>query len=274
MKTLIILPIIFILELGTIWCQCTHQVLNLSGTTSVNGSLVTVTSAGIVDTNSQYCTATFPYFVGYDISSNMDGNGSYSFNFSPPISAATLNFSGLSNEFDDIEEIKLFVNGAHYQIPIAGTPNGCDSLAVLTPLGDIAACLGCPASGWNGTTIIGPIYSLTIQDTVISGSPSGAIFSLFICDIISEVVEVNDISSNHQLFPNPFFTEAILKTNKFLNEASLLLYNLSGEKVKQIENISGKTVSILRDNLPSGLYFLHLTENNKTIMIDRVIIGD
>ena len=167
MKILIILIVICGLETTAVLGQCTHQVLNLSGTASVNGSLVTVNSSGFVDTNSVYCNATYPYFIGYEYNSNMDGDGSYTFSFSPAISAVTLNFSGLSNEFDDIEEVKLFVNGSHYQIPIAGTSNSCDSLAVLTDNGDISACLGCPVSGWNGTTISGPINTLTIKDTVI-----------------------------------------------------------------------------------------------------------
>ena len=44
--------------------------------------------------------------------------------------------------------------------------------------------------------------------------------------------------------------------------------------VKQIKNISGQTVVLSRDNLASGLYFVRLTENNKTLAVDKFVITD
>lgn len=275
MKTLTIFAIIFALEVATVFGQCTNQVYNLSGDTTVNGILVTVTLSGIVDSNSIYCGATFPYFIGWNYSSNMSGNGSYTFNFSPAISGITLNFSGVSNLAGwAIEEVKLFVNGAHYQIPIVGSSNGCDSLAVLSPLGDIDGCSGCAVSGWEGTTINGPIYSLSVKDTVILGDPRGAIFSLFICDSVTTEVNENEIPASYNLFPNPFFTEATLLTNKIFKDASLILFNSIGQKVKQISKITGRTVTIYRDNLPSGLFIFYLIQDNKTIKIGKLAISD
>ena len=127
--------------------QCTTQVTHTSGTTTIGCTDVTVTQSGTVDVNSVYCASTFPYFIGYNYGTQ-SGTGSYTFTFSPPISSATLNVSGLSESGLIYEEVHLYVNGAHYAIPSAGTSNGCDAMAVLTANGDIGACSQCGVSGW------------------------------------------------------------------------------------------------------------------------------
>jgi hypothetical protein len=50
--------------------------------------------------------------------------------------------------------------------------------------------------------------------------------------------------------------------------------NCFGQTVKQIKNIRGQTVVLSRDNLASGLYFVQLTEDNKLISADKLLITD
>lgn len=75
-------------------------------------------------------------------------------------------------------------------------------------------------------------------------------------------------------FPNPFSSSTTLKTGSYLRNATLLVYNLYGELVKEIQNISGETIIFSRDNLPSGLYFLNIIEGSKIILSDKLIITD
>ena len=51
-------------------------------------------------------------------------------------------------------------------------------------------------------------------------------------------------------------------------------YNSFGQTVKEIKNISGQTVVLSRDNLPSGLYFVRLTEDSKTLSVDKLVITE
>jgi len=74
--------------------------------------------------------------------------------------------------------------------------------------------------------------------------------------------------------PNPFSSQTVLQTNNLFNNAILMIYNLQGKQLKQIKNIYGKSVSVDRDNLPAGLYFLQFMENNKIIFADKLIIID
>jgi PKD repeat protein len=76
------------------------------------------------------------------------------------------------------------------------------------------------------------------------------------------------------IFPNPFFTEAVLHSDIFLHNATFTLVNVFGQTVVQIKNISGQTVILQRNDLPAGLYFVWLTEDDKQIVTKKIIIAD
>ena len=95
-------------------------------------------------------------------------------------------------------------------------------------------------------------------------------FDVPITSGISEVNETNGIS----VYPNPFSSTTILQTNKILKGATLNVYNLYGQQVNQIKNISGQTITLYRDNLPRGLYFICLTEDDKVITTNKLMITD
>lgn len=77
--------------------------------------------------------------------------------------------------------------------------------------------------------------------------------SLGINNTNSQIAEI-------KISPNPFSDLAIFQSEFLLKDASLIIYNLYGEKIKQISNVSGHTVYFYRDNLPSGIYFLQVNQ--------------
>ena len=52
------------------------------------------------------------------------------------------------------------------------------------------------------------------------------------------------------------------------------MYNSYGQIVKQVNNLSGQTVFLSRDNLSSGLYYIILTEENKLVALEKLLITD
>lgn len=74
--------------------------------------------------------------------------------------------------------------------------------------------------------------------------------------------------------PNPFSSSTTIQTEKYLVNATLTIYNSLGQKVKVINNISGSTCTLTRDNLPVGYYFLSISENNETISGEYLILSD
>ncbi|MFI5163720.1 MAG: T9SS type A sorting domain-containing protein [Bacteroidia bacterium] len=87
---------------------------------------------------------------------------------------------------------------------------------------------------------------------------------------------INEIKNKISLaiYPNPFSTETTLKTTDNFKNATLTIYSVSGQQVKQIKNISGQTIQLQRDNLTSGIYFLRLSQDNNIIAADKLIITD
>lgn len=87
----------------------------------------------------------------------------------------------------------------------------------------------------------------------------------------------NDITNSTEIFniyPNPLFSSTTLKANKFLKNATLTVYNCFGQIVTELKNISGHTITLSRDNLPSGIFFIQLTEDNRIITMQKIIITD
>ena len=82
------------------------------------------------------------------------------------------------------------------------------------------------------------------------------------------------VLNNITIYPNPFSTQTTIRPGKLLKNATLTVNNCLGQTVKQIKNISGQTVTLHRDNLPSGLYFVWLTEENRTIAAGKLVITD
>jgi hypothetical protein len=81
-------------------------------------------------------------------------------------------------------------------------------------------------------------------------------------------------TSDFTIYPNPFSRHTTIQTEVYLNNATLTLHNLQGQTVKKINHIYGHTITLDRDNLPCGLYFLKLTQENKVIATKKVVITD
>lgn len=88
------------------------------------------------------------------------------------------------------------------------------------------------------------------------------------------ITNSNFYPNSFKVFPNPFSTQTTLQTDILLHNATFTVYNCFGQKVREITNISGNTATFYRDNLPSGLYFIRLTQDNKQIETKKLIITD
>ena len=98
-------------------------------------------------------------------------------------------------------------------------------------------------------------------------------YNVDICNQVS-VEEISNPLTNWTIYPNPFSEQTTLKTNVFFHDAIFTVNNYLGQTVKELKNISGQTVTFSRDNLPSGLYFIQLTQDNQVITTTKIIIAD
>lgn len=92
----------------------------------------------------------------------------------------------------------------------------------------------------------------------------------------SKPTAVKEINSSFLISasPNPFSMQTTLKTDGFFKNATLTVYNIYGELVKQIDNLSEHAIIFRRDDLPGGLYFIRLIQDGNLIATDKLIITD
>ncbi|HOV11400.1 MAG TPA: T9SS type A sorting domain-containing protein [Bacteroidales bacterium] len=76
------------------------------------------------------------------------------------------------------------------------------------------------------------------------------------------------------VFPNPFNNSTVIQLSNTLDNAQISIHNIIGQELKTIQNITKDKITINRENLRNGIYFLHLTSNNRTIVIKKLIISD
>ena len=131
------------------------------------------------------------------------------------------------------------------------------------------------------TIIINP-DSLMIRFTFISDSLVENKEGWMIDDILTSSAPPEGCTStkesyqneNVTVYPNPFSTQTIIQTENVFKKATLTVFNSLGHQVKQLKDISGQTIILSRDYLPSGFYFLQLTQANKTLRTFKIVITD
>lgn len=77
--------------------------------------------------------------------------------------------------------------------------------------------------------------------------------------------------SHFDVYPNPFFSTAIVRIKTKHPSGTLKMLDLFGNEVQQI-NIKGEETTISRENLPNGIYLLQLYLNNK-IYTKKLIVN-
>ena len=75
-----------------------------------------------------------------------------------------------------------------------------------------------------------------------------------------------------KIFPNPCSSTTNLKVTIPVTNASITIYNIFGQEVKQLNNISYQDITFTRDDLSNGIYFIQLNEDNKIIATEKLII--
>lgn len=130
-----------------------------------------------------------------------------------------------------------------------------------------------PASNsytWIVPNTPGSQCKVGVFNTAFQGDVSNNFFTISTSTSLEEDLVENDLI----VFPNPFSLETTLQINKVLKDATLTVYNMYGQQVKQLTNISGETFTFNRDNLTNGVYFIQLFEDSHLISINKIVIND
>lgn len=143
-----------------------------------------------------------------------------------------------------------------------GNGGGCNEYVANTIVGTTTTQIMIPAT---------QVASGGIVNTTNSVIGRGGIVTT-----LCTTVGMNEIN-NHttiSVYPNPFISFTTIQLNLTINNGELNIINVYGQQIKKIKNISGQTITLNRDNLSSGLYFIRVTQDNKVIATDKLIITD
>lgn len=155
--------------------------------------------------------------------------------------------------------------------PTCGNNNGSAS---VTPSGGIGNYTYLWSNGNTTSLIIGltgqPTDTLlvTITDSLGCWHKDTAIVTC------TTGIAENNSETVFTISPNPFSSSTTFQTINFFSTTTLIVYNSFGQIVRQIDNLTGQKSIFHRSNLPSGLYFIRLMQDNKTIATHKLIITD
>ena len=124
--------------------------------------------------------------------------------------------------------------------------------------------------GWVRLDVVATSSSFTVKDYAFEITPNACILT---GQIPMGIVE-NSLENNLLIAPNPFNTFTKIQTTGHFNNGILRIYNAFGETIQRIENYTGDTITLSRDKLPSGVYFVQLTSETKTLDVEKFIIID
>lgn len=186
-----------------------------------------------------------------------------------------------------------FINGIYLPWALTASSNICDSLATWYDANNPGTMAwGTTIGYWAGASnnylalklMVGTntyygwarfdfqpsSTSFTVKDYAYESTPNACIqageSSLGIAEEGS-----NDIIS---IGPNPFSKSTTVKiTGNHIN-ATLTLYNAYGQLIKEIKILTEKEISLSRDHLPSGIYFMQLNDDNKSSGFLKLIVAD
>jgi len=133
-----------------------------------------------------------------------------------------------------------------------------------------------PAAGmlWSGGTlrigalITSEVFSGKIDDLQIwnrSLNPSE------ICELTSIQEPNGNSSENLAVYPNPFSTQGFLQVGNIKN-GNIVIRNIFGQKQREIKVVSGQKITLQNDNLPDGVYFVSLIQDNRTIETRKFVV--
>jgi PKD repeat protein len=106
------------------------------------------------------------------------------------------------------------------------------------------------------------VYSVQVSD-------GHGCYSLGSLNVDVSFLENNSIQSNP--YPNPFTVFTTITFSKNLTDASLLLYNAIGQKIKTIEHIHSSKITLTRNGLSEGVYFYHILEKGRRVSTGKLV---
>jgi len=209
-----------------------------------NGSSIALGKTGSED---PYVTGTFVDTVDFD-----PGPGVFNLN--------------ADDIFGDIYIVRLDSAGNLVWAKQAGGPNCLESSGPIVL--DVAGNAYTTGKFFGDTVMFGPI---TLFNT---GTNNEMYVARLDASVATGMNEVSSAPGVINIFPNPFSSFTTLQSSTIFKDATLTVYNIYGQQVKQLNHLNGQAITFYRDELTSGMYFIQMTQDAKIISAGNFIITE
>lgn len=120
-------------------------------------------------------------------------------------------------------------------------------------------------------TSIGGTSNTNYWSSTITFTESTVSFNTSDICIITSMENLNN-ESGVKFFLNPIYSQATLKTDYPLQNATLIIYNALGDVNIKIHNLYGQINSFYYNPLPAGIYFIQLIEKDRILAREKLLI--
>jgi hypothetical protein len=111
-------------------------------------------------------------------------------------------------------------------------------------------------------------YANVVQDfTLTQSSGSGATDCSGVYTSNTEIV-----LTKIKISPNPIKTAAEITLDKTHNKIKIEILNINGQSIRQEETTNSKIITINRNNLKSGVYFVRINADGKFLGVEKLIV--
>ncbi|MBC8486943.1 MAG: T9SS type A sorting domain-containing protein [Bacteroidetes bacterium] len=154
--------------------------------------------------------------------------------------------------FAEHMNIKLYWDGTEIEGEYDGTGSGMSYSSDIGTIGHFKTNTGPPPNRYFN----GSIDDIRVYERVLSEDEINA---LYIEGNPSFVDELKQCTSNLKIYPNPFSSETSINfSNPNNSNYKLSIFNISGNKVFEMDNIKSDKIEFKRGNLPEGVYMIEL----------------
>lgn len=77
-----------------------------------------------------------------------------------------------------------------------------------------------------------------------------------------------------QVFPNPMSEYFVIQSGIDLENATIRILNMQGQKLRDVDNVSGQSTIIGRNDLSNGIYLIQIIQNSKVVTTKKLLVVD
>jgi len=122
--------------------------------------------------------------------------------------------------------------------------------------------------GWARLSVMAGSTSFTVLDYAFESTPQQCLIAGSTSSIDLETKQTLNIS----VFPNPFSSIITMTTSKDLQNAIVVLINALGKTMLCETSLYGSSFTICANNLPAGIYFINLFQDNNHLFQEKIVI--